>query len=101
MYLQNYRKGRVFKSSIIYKAEQPRLDSEMTCHHEVKKMFVKIPNYIPRPKDLKILNSFRFFFLKANAKPALFCRVKCIIALGSEICIKYPPPILQLSFQII
>lgn len=68
------------------------LDSEMTWLHKVKKMFFKMSDSIPRPKGLKIINSFRFFFLKVNAKPALFYNpVKCIIALGSEICIKPTP----------
>lgn len=52
------------------------LDSEMTWLHKVKKMFFKISDSIPRPKP----------------KPALFYNsVKCIIALGSEICIKPTP----------
>lgn len=70
------------------------LDSEMTWLHKVKKMFFRISDSVPRPKGLKIINSFRFFFLKVNAKPkpALFYNpVKCIIALGSEICIKPTP----------
>ena len=47
---------------------------------------------IRRPKGLKIINSFRFFFWKVNAKPALFYNtVNCIIALYSEICIKPTP----------
>ena len=47
---------------------------------------------IRRPKGLNIINSFSFFLLKVNAKPALFYNtVKCIIPLGSEICIKSTP----------
>lgn len=64
------------------------MDSEMTCYHGVRKMFVRIPNYVPRPIEI-----LRQFFLKTNAKLAiLFCNpVKCVIALGSEICIKSSP----------